>query len=266
MEDLSGSTAIVTGGGGPNIGQAISRRLAAAGARIVILDIDTESARETVEIIENEGGEAAFIECDLTDVDRTTAAVEEIANEFGNIDVLVNNAGGASGLQIQDIDEDEFDFNVETNLKSAFFATKHALPFLKRNGGGSVVFVSSINALLGGFSEVAYSVAKAGVHSLARCLTADHASEGVRFNVVCPGSVIGDSDTWQQREQEAPGTLQRINELYPVGRYGEPEDVAEVVTFLSSERAAWVSGVVLPVDGGLTAAGGLPGGRWWEEL
>jgi len=266
MEDLSGSTAVVTGGGGPNIGRSISTQLAAAGADVVILDIDARNAAETVDRIDDDGGDAAFVECDVTDVSQTAAVIDDIAAEFGSVDILVNNAGGASGLRLDQTDEATFDDNIDTNLKSAFFVTKAALPHLRSAPHASVVFVSSINALLGGFSEVAYATAKAGLHSLARCLTADYAEDGVRFNVVCPGSVVGDSETWERRERENPGTKQRLHDLYPVGRFGTPEDVAEVVPFLSSDRARWISGVVLPVDGGLSATGGLPGDRWWERI
>jgi NAD(P)-dependent dehydrogenase (short-subunit alcohol dehydrogenase family) len=266
MPDLSDATAVVTGGGGPNIGRAISTRLASEGATVLVVDVDADGARETIDRIEAHGGDAAFFECDLTDVAAVGSVVDAIADEFGAIDVLVNNAGGATGLRIDEIDEPTFDANLARNLKSAFFVTKHALPHLRAGDGGSVVFVSSVNALLGGFSEVAYAVAKAGLHALGRSLTADHAGEGVRFNTVCPGSVIGDSPVWERREADDPGTLERIEGLYPVGRYGEPDDVADAVRFLASDDAAWISGVVLPVDGGLTATGGLPGGRWWEGL
>lgn len=267
MAELSDATAVVTGGGGPNIGRAITRRLADAGAEVVILDTDVGAAERTVDVVENEdGNQAAFVECDVTDVAAVTSVLDEIAAEFGSVDVLVNNAGGASGLRLDDTDEAAFEYNVDTNLKSAFFATKAALPHLRDATDGSVVFVSSINALLGGFSEVAYSVSNAGLHSLARCLTADYGGDGVRFNVVCPGSVVGDSDTWDRREREEPGTKDRLDALYPVGRYGEPDDVASAVEFFVSEQASWISGVVLPVDGGLSATGGLPGGRWWTEI
>lgn len=266
MNNFSDGIVVVTGGAGPNIGSAISAGFAEAGAQVVILDVDTAAAGNTVETIESAGGTATFLECDVTDPSAVETTMEGLVAQFGSIDVLVNSAGGADGLRLEETDEETFHRNVEDNLKSAFFATKHALPGLRRNGGGSVVFVSTINALLGGFSEVAYAAANAGLHSLARSLTADHASEGVRFNVVCPGSVIGESETWKQREAAAPGTLDRIADLYPVGRYGNPADVADAVRFLASDRAAWISGVVLPVDGGLTATGGLPGGTWWERL
>lgn len=267
MDDLCGSTAVVTGGGGANIGSTISERLIRSGADVVILDKDADAARETVDrLAGHDGGDAAFVECDVTDVDQLSTVIDDVAAEFGSIEILVNNAGGAAGLRLEDTDESTFEFNVETNLKSAFFATKAALPHLRSADDASVVYLSSANALVGGLSEVAYAVSKAGLHALARCLTADHAAEGVRFNVVCPGSVIGDSETWDRRERERPGTKRRVGNLYPIGRAGEPTDVAEAVAFLASPRASWISGVVLPVDGGLTATGGLPGGRWWEQI
>lgn len=266
MEDLTGSTAVVTGGGGSNIGRAVCVDLANAGAHVVVLDVDTEGAAQTVEEIRGAGGDADAFECDVSDPDVVSSTIDAVAAESDGIDVLVNNAGGADGLTMPETTPEQFDTNININLRSAFFTTQAALPHLREGEGGSVIFVSSINAILGGFSEVAYSTSKAGLHALARCLTADHAEEGVRFNVVAPGSVIGNSDTWQQREQKNPGTLDRIDDLYPTGQSGEPEEIAAAITFLSSERASWISGVILPVDGGMTATGGLPGGRWWERL
>lgn len=266
MEDLTGSTAIVTGGGGPNIGRAVCVDLANAGAHVVVLDVDADGAAQTVGDIRDAGGEADAFECDVSDPDAVADTVAAVAAEADGIDVLVNNAGGADGLTMPETTPEQFDANIDANLRSAFFTTQAALPHLREGDGGSVVFVSSINAILGGFSEVAYSTSKAGLHALARCLTADHAGDGVRFNVVAPGSVIGDSDTWQERERKDPGTLDRIDDLYPTGRSGKPKDIAAAITFLSSDRASWISGVTLPVDGGVTATGGLPGGRWWEQL
>lgn len=266
MELAGTPTAIVTGGGGENIGGAVSRFLADAGAQVLILDIDSDAAESVVEDVETADGTASFVECDVTDVEAVERVVGAIADEFDGLDILVNNVGGASGVRLDEIDEEAFEYNIDTNLRSALFTTKAALPHLERGDGGSVTFVSSVNALLGGFSQVAYSVSKAGLHALARCLTADHADEGVRFNVVAPGSVVGDSETWERRETEHPGTLDSVADLYPCGRYGRPEDIASAVLFLSSERASWISGVVLPVDGGVTATGALPGGRWWRSL
>ena len=142
--------------------------------------------------------------------------------------------------------------------------TKAALPHLRRGHSGSVVFVSSVNALLGGFSEVSYSVSKAGLHALDRCLTADNAADGVRFNVVVLGSIIG---TWRCGSDSKPDTPERsivsptsIRVTATANPKTRPSQYC-----LASERSAWISGVVLPVDGGLTATGALPGGRWWES-
>lgn len=265
MEDLSGSVAVVTGGG-PNLGRTVSSTLARAGARVVVFDIDTDAADETVAQISDAGGEAVAVECDASDSESVTSRVAEVASEFGRIDIVVNNAGGATGYTIEDIDRETFDANIDANLRSAFFTTKAALPFLRADAGGSVVYVSSVNALFGGFGEVAYATAKGGLHALARCLTADYTDSGVRFNVVAPGSIVDDSATWNRRESEDPGTLDRLRQLYPRGRVGRPSDVAELVTFLASDRADWISGVVIPVDGGLTATGALPGGEWWKSI
>lgn len=266
MDYTSKKVAVVTGGGGSNIGRTVATTLASRGATVIVLDIDTEGIEETVDQIKSQGGTAGGIECDVTDCSEITVAVDTIVEQYGDIDILVNNAGGASGLTMDSVDEDTFYTNIDLNLKSAFFVTREALPHLRKGGDSSVVFVSTINALVGGFSEVGYATAKGGLHTLVRSLTADYGSDQVRFNVVCPGSIIGDSDVWRRREEEHPGTLQDLNELYPLGRYGEPEDVAEAIWFLTTERAAWISGVILPVDGGLSATGNMPGGRWWEGL
>lgn len=266
MEFAGIPTTVVTGGAGANIGSTISKSLANAGAEVLILDTDQEAATGVIDDIRDTGGYASMFECDVTDEKRVKTILNTIAAEFDGIDMLVNNAGGASGTHIQDIDPETFDYNLNVNLRSAFFTTQAALPHLKGSDYGSVIFISSINALLGGFSEVAYAVAKAGLHALARSLTADYGKDGIRFNVIAPGSIIGDSETWAQREAESPGTLDSLATLYPRGRYGDPQDVAEAVLFLSSNRSDWISGVVLPVDGGLTATGALPGGDWWETL
>lgn len=266
MDYDSEKVAVVTGGSGANIGRTVATTLASRGARVAVLDIDTTGIEETVNQITSRGGTATGVECDVTDNSDITDAVDTIVERYGGIDVLVNNAGGAFGLTMDSIDEETFDANVDLNLKSAFFTTREALPHLREGDDSSVVYVSSINALVGGFSEVGYATAKGGLHTLVQSLTADYGSDQVRFNVVCPGSVIGDSDVWRRREEEHPGTLQDIAELYPLGRYGDPEDVAEAIWFLTTERAAWISGVVLPVDGGLSATGNMPGGQWWEGL
>jgi len=111
-----------------------------------------------------------------------------------------------------------------------------------------------------------YSASKGALHSLTNVLVADYSKYGIRFNIVCPGSVPGDSEIWQNREINHPGTLKQVSSIYPLGRIGVPNDVAYATMFLASDEAAWITGIVLPVDGGICAAGNLPGGKWWEKI
>lgn len=264
MERFSGRVAVVTGGA-LNTGRAISLRLASEGARVWIFDTDQEGAQETVELIRGAGGDAQVRATDVTARDDVDAAVAEVLAKDARIDVLVNNVGGSFGGGLEEVDEAILDRNVALNLKSAFFCTRAVVPGMCAGRRGSVVFVSSLNALFGGFGEIAYSAAKSGLHSLARSLTAEYSPRGVRFNVLCIGSIPAESRMWARREQEHPGTFDRLADLYPLGRVGAPDDVAAAAAFLASDDAGWITGVVLPVDGGFAATAGLAAGDWWTN-
>lgn len=265
MNRVKGKVTIITGGG-RNIGRSISLVMAREGAIVCVLDIDTKTGKETVNLIENKGGEAYFIESDVTNVEQINKIVNEVIKRYGKIDILVNNVGGSTGLTLEDIDEKTFQKNIESNLKSAIFCTKAVMPYMIKQNRGSIVYISSINALLGGFSEVGYASAKSGLHSLVMTLTADYSRHGIRFNVVCPGSIPGNSEVWKAREKNKKGMLKKLSRIYPLGRFGEPIDVAYAVLFLASDEANWITGIILPVDGGITATGRLPGGKWWESI
>lgn len=265
MNGFENATAVVTGGG-HNIGRAIATRLAAEGATVLILDVDTEAAAETVDTITEAGGDATAYDCDVTDVSAINEIFDRIHAEYGTIDILVNNVGGSTGVTLDDIDEPTFNENIDRNLKSAVFTTRAVLPKMREAGHGRVLYVSSINAVFGGFSEVAYAAAKNALHALVRSLTADYADEGLRFNVVCLGSIPGENANWDDRMEDGDQDAQSLADLYPVGRYGTPEDAANAAAFLLSTDADWITGEVLTVDGGLTATGNLPGGEWWTEL
>lgn len=265
MNRVKDKVAVVTGCG-RNIGRAISLLLAQEGAQVCLLDIDAKLGKETLRLIKKQKGHACFFKCDVTNTKQIFQVIDEIMKQYGRVDILVNNVGHSKGLKLEDVSEDDFRINIDYNLKSAIFCTKAVLQTMVRHGNGSIVFVSSINALLGGFGEVAYSSAKGGLHSLVRVLTADYSRQGVRFNVVCPGSVPSESKTWKNREENDPELIGRLSKIYPLGRIGKPEDVANAVLFLASDEASWITGVVLPVDGGITATGALPGGKWWEAI
>lgn len=265
MHRIKDKVAVVTGGG-RNIGRAISIILANEGAKVCVLDIDVLASNDVVDIICNDGKKAEFFKCNVTSVKEIESNFQNIWNKYGKIDILVNNVGESAGITLEDITEDIFNKNIDLNVKSSVFCTKAALPFMKKQRKGSVIFISSINANLGGFSEVMYAASKKSLEALAKVLAADYSKFGIRFNVVSPGSVPGDSMVWKERELEKPGTLGKLESIYPLKRVGKPEDVAYAVLFYASDESSWITGTVLPVDGGITATGRLPGGKWWEEL
>lgn len=265
MNRLKDKVCIITGGG-KNIGKAICSLFAKENAMVCIFDIDENLGKDTSNIIKEMGGRVHFYKVDVTNIKEIEDAIKDVTKSYGRIDILVNNVGGSEGVIIEDIDEDIFQNNIDLNLKSAVFCTKAVLPIMKKHRNGNVVFISSINSLLGGFSETVYSASKGALEALVKVLVADYSKYGIRFNIVCPGSVPQDSDLWQNREEMRPGTLRNLSEIYPLGRFGEPEDVAYATLFLASEEANWITGVLLPVDGGICATGRLPGGKWWESI
>jgi NAD(P)-dependent dehydrogenase (short-subunit alcohol dehydrogenase family) len=261
---LRDTVTVVTGGAG-NIGAAISRELAAQGASTWTVDTDEKGSAEVSQSIREAGGRASFITADVTVTEEADRSVRHVLQAEGRIDALVNGVGRSVGLSLEDVDEEAFRQNVESNLKSALFMTKAVCAGMRERGRGSVIFISSVNALLGGFGEVAYASAKAGLHSLVRSLTAEYSPDGLRFNALTVGSVPGNG-VWEERERSDPGTLRRLARLYPLRRLGEPRDVAQAVLFLASDESSWITGSVIPVDGGISATGALSGGRWWEDL
>lgn len=299
MRGLAGTVALVTGGAGVNIGSTISSRLGEEGATVIVLD--TTANRHlidaTVKSIVDKGwrAEGLPVESDeLLDSRSIYRRITRVIEDHGRLDILVNNAGGGGGRRLRDEGSPmtdglptAFEATLKSNLTSAFVVTK-ALLEAPRPGPVSVVFISSVNALVGGFGEVSYSLAKAGLHSLAQTLTAEFGPTGCRFNVVAPGSVIpdyargtarrepeaidaqiaaleaeGKKATWVRRFRTL-GAEERVTSLYPLGRTGRPDDIAAAVAFLASADASWISGITLPVDGGFSAVGTLRGGDWWE--
>ncbi len=234
-------------GSGHGIGRACALRLATEGARLVLLDLDLAAAERVAEEVRAGGGEASAVHCDVTDTGSVEAAVAEAVGRLGGLDVLVSTAGG--GVVEADFTEsrdDDWLQQVDLNLMSVVRVTRACLPAL-REARGCVVSTSSVNAL-GALGSEAYSAAKAGLHNLTQNLAAQNGPYGVRVNLVVPGTIR--TRVWDGRED----VVERLSQRYPLRRVGEPADVAAAVAFLASDDAAWVSGVALPVDGGLLAA------------
>ncbi len=240
MSRLDGRTALVTGGGS-GIGRAICRRFASDGASVVVADLVGERAEEVAAEV---GGRA--VQADVT----AAADVVRMAAEAGRVDVLVNNAGGGMADDLLEIDEDEWDADVELNLKSAYLCSKAVLPGMIEQGSGVIVNIVSVNGLAF-FANEPYSAAKAGLISLTRSIATRYGRHGVRAVAIAPGTIR--TPIWQERVDKEPAIFERLVRWYPLRRVGEPEDVAAAAAFLASDDAGWITGEVLRVDGGLLA-------------
>ena len=264
---LEGKTAIVTGGGSfagqVGTGRATAVCLAAEGARVIVADINAENAERTVAEVRDEiGGEAAAFVGDATRSEDSVAMIGAAVERYGGLHVLVNNLGfGGRSIEpgvsrrISDIDEAEWDRCFDLNLKSAMLATKYAIPAMIDSGGGSIINISSCDAIAGATHLGApYSVSKGALHMLTRGTAAWHGRDGIRANCIAPGHLRAPF------VERFPDELhKRRQRVVPLGTEGTAWDVAWAVVYLGSDESRWVSGIILPVDGGLFAAQPLLG-------
>jgi len=249
MDRLRGKAAVITGGAS-GIGRATAELFASEGARVVIFDRNARSGEEATATIRKVGGEAVFVPGDVaraTDAERAVATARE---RYGQVDILVNNAGISVGNSALDIDEPTWDLNFAVVLKGAYHFVRAALPLMRARHQGAIVNVASVNGMLA-LGEDAYSAAKAGLINFTQNLAVRYGAEGIRVNAIAPGTVR--TPIWQQQIERTPDVFDRLTPWYPLGRVGEPEDIARAALFLASDEASWITGVVLPVDGGLTA-------------
>jgi len=231
--------ALVTGGGS-GIGAAVARRLAAEPYEIVVADVH----REAAEAVAGELG-ASALQLDVRDEQQVGPAME-------GLDVLVNVAGIGSTTNAPETPLDVWENVFAVNARGTFLCCKHAIPGMAARGAGSIVNVASVAALVGLRNRAAYSASKGAVVALTRALAVDHVGDGIRVNVVCPGTV---DSPWVRRLVEESGeSLDALRDRQPMGRLGLPEEIAEAVVYLASERAAFVTGSMFVIDGGLTAA------------
>ncbi|MFC7047231.1 SDR family NAD(P)-dependent oxidoreductase [Halobacteriaceae archaeon GCM10025711] len=255
MQDqlLAGDVAVVTGAAG-GIGRAIARRLASEGAAVVIADVDTEGGRQTADVIRDDGGQARSVRADVTDWAEVEAVVETAVDAFGGLDILVNNAGGpGADDNLHRIDESTWHRVLDLNLTGAFRCTRSALPHLVEAESGRVVHVSSVNATTG-IGLTAYSAAKSGLLGFSRVVAAQYGRHGVRSNAIVPGTIRSPA-LEEKRDAEWSSDLREAwLSQYPLGRFGDPEEVADAAFFLASDLSSFATGTELVVDGGSVRA------------
>lgn len=251
---LQGKTAIVTGAGS-GIGRGTALEMASAGADIVIAELQPEAAEETATMVRNLGRRAVVSHTDVTSVESVSAMMALALNEFGGVDVLVNNVGGLGAKPkkktIVELDLDEWESLLRLNLTSQFICCKAFITFLVENDRkGAIVNIASLAALVPYETSVAYGAAKAGVVSITQTLAAEYGKHGIRVNCIAPGHVRTPIPEALYRGKEDLRAAQ--NRIIPIGRWGEPEELGRVAVFLASEAASYVTGQTIVVSGGMT--------------
>ncbi len=247
--DLSGTVTLVTGGNG-GIGQGIADGLADAGASVVIAARNEDKTAAAVAAIESRGGTALGVACDVNVRADLEAAVSRCESEYGRLDILVNNAGVARGGPAETIAEEDWQLVIDTNLSSLLWASQVAYPHLKASGRGKVINIASEYSLFGSPRAIAYSSSKGGVVQLTKSLAVGWAEAGIQVNAIVPGWITTDMTApAKNNETFYDGIIYRT----PAGRFGEPDELAGAGVFLASHASDFVTGVVLPVDGGYAA-------------
>ena len=256
---FDGKCVIVTGGA-LGIGQATCELLAQRGAAVAIFDWDEKAGNETCEKIEETGRRAIFQKVDVADFEAVESAVHNVHKAFGRINSLVVSAGIQRYGTAVTTSEAQWEEILGVNLKGAWNAARATIPFLQEAGKGSIVNVSSVQALASQQNVLAYTVSKHGLLGLTRSMAMDFAADNIRVNAVCPGTVDTPMLKWAASLDPNPQSVyDACNAMHPLGRIAEPREIAEVVAFLAHESSSFVTGAVWTVDGGLlTQIGGVP--------
>src|SRR5215210_2846500 len=260
MTEFSGKVAIVTGGA-LGIGRAAARKLATEGASVVICSDREEQVEDAVAALSEEGLEVSGVRADVTSSADMEKLIDFAAETCGGVDVLVNSAGVQRYGTVVETEEEVWDEVLDVNLKGIYLASKHAIPEMRKRGGGAIVNLSSVQAFASQKGVAAYTASKGGINALTRAMALDHAEENIRVNAVCPGSVDTPMLRWSANlfkgDKSAEETLADWGRMHPLGRVASPEEVAEVIAFLAGPRASFVTGGDYKVDGGMLAALGV---------
>lgn len=259
---FDGKIGLVTGAGS-GIGQATALGFAQRGGRVAVADVTGEAAAAVAAAIGAAGGTALAITADMTKPAEIETMIERTLDTFGRLDMLHNNAFGVPATlrhgrmaRVADIDDAVWDYTLQVGLTAVMQATRRVLPVMQRQGGGAIVNTASISGLFGDYGIAAYNAMKAGVVNFTRVVAMEYAGDNIRCNCVCPGAI--DTPLLQQSLTRIPGFADTTIAAIPMGRLGAPEEMANVVLFLASDLASYVTGAAFVADGGLTAKTGIP--------
>lgn len=250
---LPGKVAVITGAGAGQ-GRAAVERFIKEGALVLAADVNAAAAEESAAIGRLIGGRAEAIRCDVSNAAEVAALIDRAVEVFGRIDILYNNAGiflHGRDVPVTDLDEEIWDRVIDVDLKSVYLTCKSAIPKMIASGGGSIINISSGAGLIGSERAHAYTAAKAGVIGLTRAIAVAYGRHQIRCNAICPGAVLTGMLT--EGNLSTPELRERSASRYPIKRLGEPEDVVNLAVFLASDESTWMTGSIIPLDGGITA-------------
>lgn len=253
---LQDRVALITGGAS-GIGLATAERFLEEGARVVIADLSRESGEKAVAALEAKGrGRLEAVACDVSRADAVARLVEGVAAKHGRIDILFNNAGMFVPNELHDVGVEEWDEILRVNLTSVYLVSKHVLPHMLARGKGAIVNNSSVAGLVGDLRSAAYCATKGAVAQLTRAMALDYARRGIRVNAICCGEI--ETPLFVREAGQLGLTVEefraRLDEAHPIGRIGRPREAADAVVFLASDESSFITGTLLPVDGGYSAA------------
>jgi NAD(P)-dependent dehydrogenase (short-subunit alcohol dehydrogenase family) len=252
MNLMEGKVVIVTGAA-MGIGRASAILLAHQGANVVISDVNVEMAEETGSIIRETGGESIFVETDVANDNSVKALIKKTMEAYGKIDVLYNNVGVAIPGNVVETSEENWHRVLDINLGGIFRGCKYAIPHMIENGGGSIVNTSSVQALTGFEGWAGYAASKGAIISLTRQMAAEYAKHKIRVNCIAPGTIMTPMNEKIFDETDNPQELiDTWNKMHPIGRFGQPEEIAQIGLFLASEMSSFITGQCIVADGGVT--------------
>ncbi len=248
---LTGKVAMITGGAS-GIGRSTALVFAREGANIVIADVNTAMAEETVGQIKKAGGEASFVPLDISQADQVQKAVKATVDKYEKLDILFNNAAINPTGSVTDMSEEVWDREMAVNLKGVFLCSKYAIPEMKKIGSGAIINTASTVGILASTNNSAYCTSKAGVIMLTKQMALDYAPFNIRVNCICPGFTQTPLlEKFFNAQPDPEASRQAVDAMHPMGRLGKPEDIAYGALYLASDEASWVTGIALVIDGGL---------------